>query len=150
MAKHDDPGSSSTRGGEPRRGGFGDDQGTRVGKPTPSGRDEDGHPSTRPVDEGLEGAIMDDNAQGGGRTAGAPTEGGAEAARGIHEHGSGKAPRQAGGVSDDRAGTEGHAGSEPLRGRTREHESGYGGSADRPKTSSDQREPLDPEGDANR
>ena len=39
-------------------------------------------------------------------------------------------------------GSQGPTGSEPLHGRTREHQSGYGGAADRPKTSSDQREPL--------
>ncbi len=92
---------------------------------------------------------MDQSDREGGRTAGSPTESGAEAARGIHEDGSGNA-REAGGVTKERDGTEGSAGSEPLRGRKREHESGYGGAADRPKTSSDQREPLDPGGDVSR
>lgn len=153
MGRQDDRGerergSSSTRGGAARRGGYGDDQGTRVGSPTPSGR-EDGQPSTHPVNEGLEGAIMDEDQDEGGRTAGAPTESGAEAARGIHEQGSGGDTKDAGGVTSDRGVDEGgRSGSEPIRGRTREHESGYGGSADKPKTSSDQREPLDPEGDA--
>lgn len=40
------------------------------------------------------------------------------------------------------------AGSEPL-GRQREHMPSYGGVGGAPRTSSDQREPADPEGDAN-
>jgi hypothetical protein len=40
------------------------------------------------------------------------------------------------------------AGSEPL-GRQREHVPSYGGMAGTPRVSSDQREPADPEGDAN-
>lgn len=62
-------GVSSTRGGAPRRGGFGDDQGTRVGRPSENDRSEpapseraenEARPSSRPVKEGLEGAILDD------------------------------------------------------------------------------------------
>ena len=55
--------TSSTRGGAPRRGGFGDDQGTRVGRPDTPQRDEGAQasPSTRPVKEGLEGAILEDS-----------------------------------------------------------------------------------------
>jgi hypothetical protein len=55
-------GDSSTRGGGARRGGFGDDQGTRIGSPSPSGREHTG-PSSRPVNEGLEGAIFDEDEQ---------------------------------------------------------------------------------------
>ena len=40
------------------------------------------------------------------------------------------------------------AGSEPL-GRQREHVPSYGGMGGQPRVSSDQREPADPEGDAN-
>ena len=46
------------------------------------------------------------------------------------------------------AGGADRAGSEPL-GRTREHVPSYGGMGGAPRTSSDQREPADPEGDAN-
>ena len=58
--KHPKKGDSSTRGGAARRGGFGDDQGTRIGRPSPSGREHAG-PSSRPVNEGLEGAIFDES-----------------------------------------------------------------------------------------
>lgn len=53
-------GDSSTHGGSARRGGFGDDQGTRIGESTPTPRDYTG-PSSRPVNEGLEGAIFDES-----------------------------------------------------------------------------------------
>jgi hypothetical protein len=46
------------------------------------------------------------------------------------------------------AGDTDRAGSEPL-GRQREHVPSYGGMGGVPRTSSDQREPADPEGDAN-
>lgn len=39
-------------------GGYGDDQGTRIGSPTPRDREYTG-PSSHPVKEGLEGAIFD-------------------------------------------------------------------------------------------
>ena len=58
---------SSTRGGAPRRGGFGDDQGTRIGSPTPTPRPSEPPdreyrgPSSTPVKEGLKGAIFDEN-----------------------------------------------------------------------------------------
>ena len=59
----------STRGGTPRRGGYGDDQGTRVGSPDPGsadGSEREGRgphtgPSTQPVKEGLEGAVLEDD-----------------------------------------------------------------------------------------
>jgi hypothetical protein len=55
--------SSSTRGGQSRRGGFGDDQGTRVGHPDAPRREEGNTnaagPSSRSVKEGLEGAILE-------------------------------------------------------------------------------------------
>lgn len=57
-----EPGSSSTRGGQSRRG-FGDDQGTRIGSPTP-GAPRHAGPSTRPVDQGLEGSILDEDETG--------------------------------------------------------------------------------------
>jgi hypothetical protein len=103
--------------------GYGDDQGTRVGSPTPSGRENEGNERERGTGAGAEGA------------------------RGIHEQGSGDETGRAGGPTGESGDAE-RAGSEPLRGRQREHVSGYGGAGDRPKTSSDQREPLDPEGGA--
>lgn len=108
-----------------RRGeeGYGDDQGTRVGTPSPSGREGDQNERERGIGAGAEGA------------------------RGMHEQGSGSETGPEGGLSAESGDVE-RAGSEPLRGRQREHVSGYGGAADRPKTSSDQREPLDPEGGA--
>jgi len=48
-------------------------------------------------------------------------------------------------------GTEGgtNAGSEPIAGREREHVPSYGGMLGAPRTSSDEREPADPSGEAN-
>ena len=112
---------------EPGREGYGDDQGTRVGRPSQPNRESDSNEST--------GA-------------------GAESARGINAHGSdrssdhGSEEIDRGPETSNQADGSPRAGSEPLRGREREHVSGYGGAADRPKTSSDQREPLDPEGGA--
>ena len=58
------PSNTSTRGGQGRMGGFGDDQGTRVGSPDAPKRAEgsadEAGPSSRPVKEGLEGAILED------------------------------------------------------------------------------------------
>ena len=58
---------SSARGSAPPRDGRGDDQGTRIGSPTPTpsasgppDREYRG-PSSTPVNEGLEGAIFDEN-----------------------------------------------------------------------------------------
>jgi len=57
------PSNTSTRGGAARRGGFGDDQGTRVGHPDAPQREEGSTnaagPSSRSVKEGLEGAILE-------------------------------------------------------------------------------------------
>ncbi|HJU87929.1 MAG TPA: hypothetical protein VJ672_00970 [Gemmatimonadaceae bacterium] len=105
---------------EPGGDGFGDDQGTRVGRPSRPNRESDPNDN---IDAGAEGA------------------------RGIHARGSGEEIDRGPETSNQADGTT-RAGSEPLRGREREHVSGYGGAADRPKTSSDQREPLDPEGGA--
>lgn len=113
--------SSERRGNEPGKDGYGDDQGTRVGRPSNPDRGSDSTPET--------GA-------------------GAESARGIHAQGSGEEVDRTPETADDQGDGSARAGSEPLRGRQREHVSGYGGAADKPKTSSDQREPLDPEGGA--
>ncbi len=69
---------------------------------------------------------------------GRPTGAGGEAAEGIHgaKGGRDEAARTSIPDADDR-----EKGSEPLdKGRTTEHRSGYGGSAGKPVTSSDQRE----------
>jgi hypothetical protein len=111
----------------------GDDQGTRVGPP------DAGSPSQRNQSRGATGA-------------------GAEAAEGIHSADGGRDPSeksalesQPTGRSDaapdpgsgrGTGGNKEQSGSEPLVRRETEHRSGYGGSAGRPVTSSDQREPT--------
>ena len=112
-----------------RREGFGDDGGARVGRPDPSGgadqgagRDDEGHslgPSSRPVKEGLEGSVMDDEGDAKDRARTGETNAGSEAARGLHEAGSAR--------DDD------SHGSEPLEERTREHETNYGGKMGEPR-----------------
>jgi hypothetical protein len=116
--------ADQNREGARKREGFGDDQGTRVGRP----------------DEGT----------GEGRQTTERTGAGAEAAEGVHSAGgrderenSGLTERDAGGATDND-----RAGSEPLGGREREHRSGYGGQGGRPVQSSDTREPLEPKGKA--
>ena len=127
-----------------------------------SGAERDrARPGSQPVSEGIEGSILDDATEqksqsrtgegrggsGGGRSTGA----GSEASEGIHAAQGGRDQRQNSSVESAETGMSGSGrsatdqsptGSEPLHGRTREHQSGYGGAADRPKTSSDQREPL--------
>lgn len=134
-------------GADEGREGFGDDGGTRVGRPSPgTGADRHTGPSTEPVKEGLEGAIFE---EGGERrseagSGGGSTGAGAEAAEGTHNAMRPRAPGESSGV-DAAADQLGDAdssrrGSEPLTGRTQEHVSGYGGAGGKPKTSSDQRE----------
>ena len=133
------------------REGFGDDGGTRVGRPDPAkGADVSTGPSSQPVKEGLEGAVFEEeedgaenpnarNASGRGR----PTGAGSEAAEGTHDamHGQGPSSRtSADQAAGGTAGDDARRGSEPLTGREREHESGYGGRGGSPRTSSDQRE----------
>ena len=119
------------------RKGFGDDQGTRVGSPTP-GRDAS-----------LSGSMGEGEQHRGGQSTGA----GAEATEGEHSRGKrDQADKSAledvdtGRSRPDEATTD-RSGSEPL-GREREHQSGYGGAGGAPKTSSDNREPLEPGGRA--
>lgn len=80
---------------------------------------------------------MADQKQGTGR----PTGAGSEASEGIHGAGE---PRNEGdktSVTEDRSAGGRAKGSEPLDDdRKNEHRSGYGGSAGKPVTSSDQRE----------
>lgn len=135
------------------REGFGDDGGTRVGRPDPARGAEGGNgPSTQPVKEGLEGAVFEDgeddragsrSASGSGRS-GQPTGAGAEAAEGTHDAMRDRSPSENSGVdaASDQNADKGNArrGSEPLTGRDGEHVSGYGGRGGEPRTSSDQRE----------
>lgn len=130
---------------EAGRKGFGDDQGTRIGSPTPGReRDEKREPAH------LSESIGESEGERGGHHA---TGAGAEAAEGEHAR-SKRDPQDTSALEDvdtgrsrpDEATTE-RAGSEPL-GREREHKSGYGGDGGVPKTSSDRREPLEPEGRA--
>lgn len=136
------------------REGFGDDGGTRVGRPSPAaGADRGTGPSSQPVKEGLEGGIFEE--EGGRRSAtgsgGGSTGAGAEAAEGTHNAMRERSPGENSGVdaAADQLGDAGDSGgdaddtrrgSEPLAGRTKEHVSGYGGAGGAPKTSSDQRE----------
>jgi hypothetical protein len=133
--------------GDRGREGFGDDGGARVGRPdTARGAEQGGGdastgPSTQPVKEGLEGAILDDDDQGGGkeRARTGATGAGNEAAQGIQAAQTDHAPEDTGGLTDpdsDQVGSRGgmdRRGSEPLEGRTREHEPNYGGKMGEPR-----------------
>lgn len=121
--------------GRAGREGFGDDGGTRVGRPDPArGADAGTGPSSQPVKEGLEGAVFE----------GEPTGAGAEAAEGTHGAMRDRSPSKNSGAdaaSDQNADKDNaRRGSEPLTGRDSEHVSGYGGQGGKPRTSSDQRE----------
>ncbi|MBC7789408.1 MAG: hypothetical protein H7Z74_05660 [Anaerolineae bacterium] len=133
-------GVSSSRGAS-EGAGYGDDQGTRVGKPKDNNRESTG-PSTRPVKEGLEGSILDsDQAQGKSGTSNQAAGKGDTSGETQGKGGTSGTTTGKGGTSG--AGTEAEA--EPVE-RTREHVSGYGGAGGTPKTSSDQREPQEPTG----
>jgi hypothetical protein len=103
-------------------------------------------PSTRAVDEGLEGSIQSGSgSQGTHRMTGA-TGSGSEASEGIHAAQQGdRTPSDRSSVEGAARGSSGHGnvergGSEPLPDGQGEHESGYGGRGGEPRTSSDQRE----------
>ncbi|HUF28438.1 MAG TPA: hypothetical protein VMM18_15785 [Gemmatimonadaceae bacterium] len=134
----------SDRGKGGSRKDLGDDQGTRVGSPTPADERDREQPPEH-LRDSFE--VRGQGAKDEPRRTGA----GSEAAEGVHS-------------SDERDPTDntaldsvdtGHnrydeatierAGSEPLQ-QEREHTSGYGGEGGYPKTSSDRREPLEPEG----
>lgn len=132
--------------GEGRRDeGFGDDAGTRVGRPDDPGVREAAPSSSTGVPNGEEGSILEGEPSRRGMTASdrGNTGAGAEASEGIHS--------TKGNRSDERSAVEhahgepgrgegaGLSGSEPLRHRETEHKSGYGGEQENPKTSSDQR-----------
>ena len=136
-------------------GGFGDEGGTRVGRPA-TGPEGTG-PSSQPVKEGLEGAIFEDDETSGGSRGGGPgntsrgksTGAGGEAAEGLHAakgrpqgdetatHQRESEQREGG---DSTLGGNDRLGSEPLHGRTTEHKGSYGGEGAEPRVSSDQRE----------
>ncbi len=129
-------------------GGYGDEGGTRVGRPA-TGPEGTG-PSSQPVKEGIEGAIFEDDEPAGGRGAtsgrGKSTGAGGEAAEGLHAaHGRDESDRTSTEQreSEQRAGGslggQDRLGSEPLHGRTTEHKGGYGGEGAEPRVSSDQR-----------
>ena len=128
------------------REGFGDDQGTRVGSPDPApgaGRD-----AAQPgqVSEELRASSPEQPRADRGT---GNTGMGAEGAEGVH----GARTDEIGepsvlenvdtGRTRPNEETVDRAGSEPLEGRTREHQSGYGGQGGRPKVSSDERQALD-------
>ena len=127
------------------REGFGDDGGTRVGRPDNAGQHAGPSTNTAGDEGGLEGSVLDDedtqrgtgekeqgeqqsrvqqSAQKG------PLGSGGEAAAGMHAAG------KADGGTD-------REGSEPLD-RSREHKGSYGGEGGSARTSSDQREPINP------
>ena len=147
---------SSKRGKPAGREGLGDDQGTRVGSPDPDRSADSGYagPSTGPTDKGLEGSILDDSSgrgddesSGRGAAGEGVTGAGAEAAQGVQAASGGGREQERGGINttttgQPQPGQPGWSGSEPLEGTSQPHTSGYGGEGGRPRTSSDQREPL--------
>lgn len=146
MDRHDDEYPRAKDADEGREG-FGDDMGTRVGRPDPgkgegSGREsthQGSEPSSQPVKEGLEGAAMDDEGDGKSEH---PPEGktgmGSEAAEGMHSAKGGRLPADSSGVESagdeigSRAGSD-RRGSEPLEHRQRERSSHYGGEGGKPR-----------------
>jgi hypothetical protein len=124
--------------------GFGDEGGTRVGRPDP------GRPGAAPstgtgVPVGEEGSILEGEESRRGMTASdrGSTGAGAEAAEGLHSA-KGRAETERSGVErahgePGRGEGAGLSGSEPLRHRETEHKSGYGGEGAEPKTSSHER-----------
>lgn len=103
--------------GEPHNS-FGDEGGTRVGKPDEPRRENLGAGGSASAAQNPGKPVNDDNGAGS-------TGSGSEAARGIH--------------SANQGGNSAKPGSEPLERREAEHKSGYGGEGGAPRTSSDQR-----------
>lgn len=156
------------------REGFGDDGGTRVGRPDAGRTDERSMArlSENADDRGIEGAVLDesqasraerraDGSAMSGREHAGTSGGGADtldhaqrAQSGTPERGTGMGAEGAQGVhhaqstrgtSQESVERSDRAGSEPLAGRGREHKPSYGGEGGEPRTSSDQREnPNDP------
>jgi hypothetical protein len=136
-------GDDSSRGARPD-GGFGDEGGTRVGRPDEGTTAAPSSGTGVPVGE--EGSILEGEESRRGMTASdrESTGAGAEAAEGMHSAKGGRSPEERSGVErargePGRGEGAGLSGSEPLRHRETEHKSGYGGEQGEPKTSSDQR-----------
>jgi hypothetical protein len=124
--------------------GFGDEQGTRVGRPDPD-RAAAAPSSATNVPNGEEGSILEgeESHRGMSTSDRANSGAGAEAAEGIHST-KGRSQQDRSGVEHahgepGRGEGAGLSGSEPLRHRETEHKSGYGGEHGEPKKSSDQR-----------
>ena len=134
----------SKRGNHDPEPGFGDEQGTRVGRPDPD--ESSAAPSTGTgVPVGEEGSILEGESSRRGMTASdsKSTGAGAEAAEGLHSA-KGRSPNEKSGTErahgePGRGEGAGLSGSEPLRHRETEHKSGYGGEKGEPKTSSENR-----------
>jgi hypothetical protein len=133
------------------REGFGDDMGTRVGRPDQARRaplgdtEEHAGPSTGTSSHDLEGSILDGADTRRGAESSASTGMGAEGAQGIHD-----AKEQRGTLDQEQRQQAGMSGSEPLDGRGSEHKPSYGGEGGAPRTSSDQRENRDYDGSGER
>ena len=147
------------------REGFGDDGGTRVGRPDASDSSM-ARLAHNADDRGIEGGNLDESqgarserradgseftqgAQGGSGGTGAAGGRGTldhaqRAQSGTPDRSTGAGAEAAEGVHDTKdargANDESRSGSEPLEGRTREHKPSYGGEGGAPRTSSDQRE----------
>lgn len=136
-------GGDENREDERTDGGFGDEGGTRIGRPEPG---VTASPSTGTgVPDGEEGSILEGEPSRRRMTTSdhGSTGAGAEAAEGMHSA-KGRSPSERSGVEHahgepGRGEGAGLPGSEPLRHRETEHTSGYGGEGAEPKTSSDQR-----------
>ena len=134
----------SKRGKHDPEPGFGDEQGTHIGRPDP------GSPSAAPstgtgVPVGEEGSILEGESSRRGMTGSdrGSTGAGSEAAEGLHSA-KGRSEHDKSGVErahgePGRGEGAGLSGSEPLRHRETEHKSGYGGEKGEPKTSSENR-----------
>jgi hypothetical protein len=123
------------------REGFGDDMGTRVGRPDQARRaplgdtQEHAGPSTGTSEHDLEGSILDGAETRRGTENSESTGMGGEGAQGIHN-----VQQQRGTLDQDQRQQSGMNGSEPLEGRGSEHKGSYGGEGGTPRVSSDQRE----------
>jgi hypothetical protein len=151
MANREDEKSYYAGNQSESREGFGDDMGTRVGRPDQAHRaplgDTDVHagPSTGTSEHDLEGSILDGAETRRGTEGSGSTGMGAEGAQGIHD-----VQEQRGTLDQEQRAQAGMQGSEPLEGRGSEHKPSYGGEGGKPRTSSDQRENRDYDGSGER
>jgi hypothetical protein len=150
VANNEDKNSYYAGNQSPEREGFGDDMGTRVGRPDQARRaplgdtEEHAGPSTNTSANDLEGSILegsDSRHDTGAGHHGQSTGAGAEGAQGIHD-----VKAQRGTLDHEQREQAGMEGSEPLEGRGSEHKPSYGGEGGAPRTSSDQRENRDYDG----